>query len=159
ADTLDAAAHEPFNANGDDFEKLVTSSVEKARSFMALHIHTRPLSANSLNSIRQTIVTTHAELRRLADRAPAMIDQARFQELLAKGSELGGRLLSIAYYNLDSLKVGLADELRHVGHDLHVLDTTELLLGSGPVNEAMRCIEESVAALEKVVVSLPTRRR
>ena len=60
-----------------------------------------------------------------------MADEGRIEEIQDEASKIGHRLLQLAYYRLDDVSEGLAEDLRPMARALHLLETERLYMDGG----------------------------
>ena len=60
-----------------------------------------------------------------------MANDARMEQVQSEASEIGYALLRVSHYRLEGQPDGFNEELRAIGHDLHLLETARLYLDGG----------------------------
>lgn len=144
ADKLDAAAAHRLTLGKESWSTLlgyVTDAVREAAEIKKEHIDTVPLSDESRRDIADMISRSSRELADLDNRAEAMAEDGRVEDLQEAASSIGRSLLLVGHYRLDEPGGQFTDELRSVGHDLHLLETDRLYSDGG---QSMRRIVERV---------------
>jgi hypothetical protein len=113
------------------FQGLVKTIVEKATAIKQARIDGVPLSDDSIEEVRGTIKTLQRKLAGLAARAEDMANQGRIDDLQSEPSQFGNTLLRIGYYNIDAIQKGLAEKVRGIGRDLHLIETMRVYCDGG----------------------------
>jgi len=144
ATVLDEAANlRMYNVSWPRFQGLVKIAFDKATAIKQTRIDGVPLSEESLVEVRCTINTVQRKLAGLAARAEDIANQGRLDDLQSEPSELGDTLLRVGHYNIDAIQPGLAERVRHVGRDLHLIETMRVSCDGG------RSVRAIVARIKK----------
>jgi hypothetical protein len=140
------------------FEALVQQAVEKATAMKRARIDGVPLSEESLTELRATLTTTQRKLAGLAARAEDMANQGRIDDLQSEPSQIGHTLLSIGHYNIAAIQSGLAERVREIGRDLHLIETMQVYCDGGrSVQAIVDRIRKDAGDLTELVGSLNKR--
>jgi len=132
ANSLDEAANlRMYSGSWPQFQGLVKNVFDKATAIKQRRIDGVPLSEESLAEVECTVNTVQRKLASLAARAEDIANQGRFDELQSEPSQLGNALLQVGHYNIDAIQPGLAKKVRHVGRDLHLIETMRVRCGGG----------------------------
>lgn len=59
------------------------------------------------------------------------------RHIQAEASDIGFTLLRIGYYNVDGIQAGLAERVRAIGRELHLVETMRLAMDGGRSMEAI----------------------
>lgn len=129
--------------SSNSLEELVKEAADHAREIKNRLIDAKPLSADSLSTIREFIKVSARRVKDLSERAEALANSGRIDELQSDASSLGRRVLEVSYYNIDSLGQGLQDGLRQIGHQLHLVETEMIYIDGG---RSMREVLGTIAA-------------
>lgn len=127
---------------GPELDKLVKKAKEKLESIKGSKIDNIALSQDSLNHIKETIITTARKLRDLVARSNDLVESGNIEELQEDASELGYDILRVAKYNITNLGEGVKESLIDVGRTLHIIETMRIYMDGGA---SMRAIVEKIA--------------
>lgn len=127
---------------GPELDKLVKKAKEKLESIKGSEIDNIALSQDSLNHIKETIITTARKLRDLVARSNDLVESGNIEELQEDASELGYDILRVAKYNITNLGEGVKESLIDVGRSLHLIETVRIYMDGGA---SMRAIVEKIA--------------
>jgi hypothetical protein len=137
------------------FAALVQQAVEKATAMKQARIDGVPLSDESLTEVRATLTTTQRKLAGLAARAEDMANQGRIDDLQSEPSQLGNALLRVGYCNIDAIQSGLAQRVREIGQDLHLIEMMPVYCDGGrSVQAIVDRIRKNAGDLTELVDSL-----
>ena len=156
ANVLDEAANISLHSGSwPQFESLVQSAVAKATAIKSSRIDAVPLSEDSFSQVRNLVINTHRKLTSLCERMESMKQQGRLKELKSEASNLGEKILEISHHKIDSLQAGLAENLRRIGRELHLVDAMQIYADGGRSVEAVfGRIKCNSAALSGIADSL-----
>jgi hypothetical protein len=160
ANALDEAANLPMHFESwPEFERLVTAAVQKATAIKQARIDGMPLSEESLTEIKSTINTIQRKLAGLSARAEEIANQGRLDDLQSQPSQLGHTLLRVGHYNIDAIQPGLAQKVRNVGRELHLVETMPVYCDGGvsvqAIVDRIRRNSEELAEIVKAVNEKP----
>ena len=137
--------------SGAELRSAVENVARKARDIMETRIAQMPLNEDSLDQIRNQVVTTSRKLSELLARAETMINSSRVEELQSEASQLGHILVQFSYYNIDSLGEGIRERLKDVGRSLHLTETMRLYMDGGM---SMQAIVDRIAHCNAELLSI-----
>lgn len=84
-----------------------------------------------------------------------MVEKGSIEEVQEEESELGYTLIRISYYKVDELLKGLAERLRPIGKELHLVETMPLYMDGGRSMQAiLDRIETQQQALNQLIAEL-----
>ncbi|MCH7500933.1 MAG: toll/interleukin-1 receptor domain-containing protein [Nitrospinae bacterium] len=139
----------------DKFNDLMNQALSKAIAIKTEWIDSIPLSKGSLIEIRSTIIKSSKKLNRISKTAGSMDRQGRMDELQEKVSEIGNTLLQVGYYNLDSFKKGLHNQITLIGHEAHLIEIERIYMDGGKsVNTIIEKIQSLNNSLQRLASSI-----
>ncbi len=152
ADSCDEfATFRMYSGCGEAFAALLSAAVGQASRLKSACIDPLPVSADSLAEVRLAVVNASRQLRGLADRAERLAQQGRLDDLLCEPSQVGLALLRLGHHDVDAIRKGLAERLREIGRDLHLVETARIACDGGrsvqAVIDRIRQGRERLAAL------------
>jgi len=127
---------------GPALDKLVKKAKEKLESIKGSKIDNIALSQDSLDYIKETIITTARKLRDLVTRSNDLVESGNIEELQEDASELGYDILRVSKFNIVNLGKGVKESLIDVGRTLHLIETMRISMDGGA---SMRAIVEKIA--------------
>jgi hypothetical protein len=138
-----------------EFERLVTTAVQKATAIKQARIDGVPLTEESLTEIKSTINTIQRKMAGLSARAEEMANQGRLDDLQSQPSQHGQTLLRVGHYNIDAIRPGLAQKIRKVGREWHLVETMPVYCDGGvsvqAIVDRIRKNSEELAEIVKAV--------
>lgn len=139
-----------YLGGGDDLASATKNAAEKSRRFLNRHINV-PINDESLQHVKATIGASNRKLKELVERAEAMINSGRTEELQSEAADLGHELLRLSYYNIDALGVEVRDSLKSIGTKLHLTETMRLYMDGG---RSMQAVVDRIAACSEQLDAL-----
>lgn len=94
-------------------------------------IDTKPLGADSVDTIRRMIKESARRLKDLVSRSDAMVNAGRIDEFQSEASRIGQTLLELSFYDIDQVTADLQADLRRIGRELHIVETEEIYMDGG----------------------------
>ena len=134
ADHLDSAASHRHIIGGNSWTIYTGywgAANDSAKELMNEYINSVPLSDNSREHMRDLITKTTRKLVDLENRAQAMADEDRMEELQDEASQIGTQFLKLTYYRIDDIAPGLSSELRPLAKELNLIETERLYMDGG----------------------------
>jgi ATP-dependent DNA helicase RecG len=134
ADELEDAESHRLTMGGGSWLELrghIDVAVDLAQEIKANHIDTVPLSDESKTSLLEAVQTNARKLNDLDRRAEDMANDGRMGQVRSEANEIGFVLLRVSYYRLQDQPDGIEEELRDIGHQLHLLETERLVMDGG----------------------------
>ena len=136
------------------FSEYVENAERLANQLKVKCIDTKPLGESSVRGALEQLEKTVRIASSLMRRAEEMLDEGRFDEFQGEASQLGERILSMAYVEFDRLDRSIVERLRAVGHKLHLLEAEQPYLGVGFTENLLATANEGVRELETVVAEI-----
>lgn len=134
ADHLDSAVSHRHTIGGNSWTIYTgywAAAHDSANELMDKYINSAPLSDNSREHMRDLINKTTRQLVDLENRAQAMADDGRMEELQDNASQIGTQFLKLTYYRIDDIAIGLSSELRPLANELDLIETDRLYMDGG----------------------------
>jgi len=93
-------------------------------------------------------------LEGLSRRADEWAHQGRLRDLQEETSTLGAEISQLCYWGLDREDQGVLDELRAIGHELHLADMIRFTMGGGEVAGLVESIHRSLEVVNRNLLRL-----
>lgn len=139
--------------NWTEYKEKVAAAKEVAQVIFDRLIGSRPLGPNLLAQFRNDVQTYLNLLDDLSRRAEVAILEQAWQfvpQAQKEAARIGRALLNLSYYNLDQIATGLSGEIRAIGRDLHLLETSKQHGDGGASSREI--LERLIAAANKTSV-------
>jgi len=129
--------------------------LSKAKGIKNEWIDAMPLSENSVNQIKTTIIESARKLSNLSKRAENEHYVFRkTEDFQLEASEIGYLLLRVSYYDLGALSNNLSSKLQPISRDLHLIETERLFLDGGrSIKKLVERVRHNSDELSKIVSS------
>lgn len=156
AGLADKAAHVPlFSGYNRELSQFASAASEMAQDLKNRWIDSRPLRDDSLEEIRQLLISHHRKLKSIESRASEMIEEGRSEELQDEASEIGYQILRASYFELSFLDAAAREDLRETGRRLHLVETIGLgTYGGSSMQDVQSEITVCESKLHKIVAQL-----
>ena len=156
ADALDEAGTMQLTLGcGKYLNQKVIHAVESTTSLKAILHHSVNRSEQSVNKARAMLVENQRRLKSLVDRSEKLLEDGRFEDMKDEASGIGYNVLKFAYFVSGLYDTDVENDLKVVGHSLHLLETEELSRGgdSSPQSLCERILRDNMA-LEDILERL-----
>ena len=156
ASALDEVAHfRLYLGAGDELSRRTGAALDQARRLKIDLIDLHPLNDRSLDQARRSVVGAIRRLADLVERMQSVVDDGRIEEVQAEASRVGLALLQVGHYPIDRLGEGLAQSLRSIGRELHLVEAMQFYMDGGhSVSLILHTIQEQHDGLAEILPRL-----
>jgi len=135
--------------SGPELTRAVKEGLEKAKSLLE-KIRPEITPHVSSKQLREELVVLQRQLSPLGRQAKDASQNGSIEELQARATEMGLKILNIAQYGVNRLSPGLESALSEVGHQLHLAETERFYLDGGvSVARLIERVTSAVALFDK----------
>lgn len=128
-------------SNGPSLDELVRQLETSKNDFKQKYLSEIALDKSSIDSIFKSLKQSFNSLKILYNRVDDLVNDFKTEEMQDEATEIGGDILNVAYYEIDSQLNGNQSELIKVGIKLNLLETFRVYSDGG---ESVRKIGEEI---------------
>jgi hypothetical protein len=115
-----------------------------------------PTSDDSVDQIKETIISYSRKLEDLISRSNIMIEQGNLEEFQLEVSEIGHLFSRLSLYNIDKFPGKFMSKLQQIGKELHLVETMRVYMDGGKSVEAITDkVNNLYAKLNEIIPLMP----
>lgn len=152
-DVVDNVAHYRHTLGRESWEgfvSLVRAAADMAINIKEANIDTVQLSESTRSAVFDRFAQLVRQVEAVSERVDVMANEGRRSEIQEEAIRIGRSILELSYLGLDREDPALVEELRNIGHQLHLAESITFTIGGSELRQLMGTFIGAVVRLTAI---------